>query len=156
MGNRISVADRFWMKVDQRGTAECWEWTASRNPKGYGMFRWRQGESMWLAHRAAYVLATGVDPRDDGLEVDHTCRNRGCVNPAHLRPVTHKQNSENRARRQGGVSRRPYGRWRARVGHNGRTVHVGEFGTEAEAREAARLARLELFTHNEIDRRNSA
>jgi hypothetical protein len=45
---------------------------------------------MQYAHRAVYEMEVG--PIADGLEIDHLCRNRGCVNPAHLEPVTHKEN----------------------------------------------------------------
>ena len=139
---------RFWAKVDRSGN--CWEWTAFRNPKGYGMFRIRPRESMWLAHRVAYLLTAGVDP--GSAEIDHACRNRGCVNPAHLRLATRKQNCENKA--DGplrGVTKRGH-RWRARIKHGGRDIHVGTFDTPEDAAEAARLARIRYFTHNVEDR----
>lgn len=83
----LSVADRLWSKVDASGI--CWEWTAYKNPKGYGHFyragRWEK------AHRVAYELLVGPIPR--GLELDHLCRNRACVNPDHLEPVTRKVNN---------------------------------------------------------------
>lgn len=78
------VEPRFWAKVDQRGTDECWVWTGFRHPKGYGYFR-VDGRSL-AAHRVAYELC--VAPIPDGLTIDHLCRNRACVNPAHLEPVT--------------------------------------------------------------------
>lgn len=82
---------KFWAKVDKRGSDECWEWTASRGPKGYGKANY-QGE--WYSpHRFSYELHVGPIP--DGLTIDHLCRNKGCVNPAHLEAVT---NLENRRR----------------------------------------------------------
>lgn len=77
---------RFWDKVDLSG--DCWEWTASRNAGGYGQF-WLAG-TVTLAHRLAYELLVGPIP--DGLEIDHLCRNRGCVKPSHLQPVSHTEN----------------------------------------------------------------
>ena len=76
----------FWNHVEQRG--ECWEWTGSRNGAGYG--RTRIDGRHAAAHRAAYEHLVGPIP--DGLELDHLCRNRACVNPEHLDPVTHQVN----------------------------------------------------------------
>jgi len=69
----------------------CWEWTAYRNPKGYGILgaTGRKGKST-LAHRVLWELFNGPIP--DGTEIDHLCRNRGCVRPAHLEAVSHREN----------------------------------------------------------------
>lgn len=66
----------------------CWEWTGSRNSAGYGL-TFLDGRPS-KAHRALWVRTHGPVP--EGLELDHLCRNRGCVNPAHLEPVTHRTN----------------------------------------------------------------
>lgn len=57
----------------------CWIWTGGTNSSGYG------------PHRKIYLRFVGTIP--DGLELDHLCQNRRCVNPAHLEPVTHQVNS---------------------------------------------------------------
>ena len=77
---------RFWDKVDVSG--DCWEWLAYKNANGYGRFSVKG--RLWVAHRFAYEWLIGPVP--EGNELDHLCRNRGCVNPAHLEPVTHQQN----------------------------------------------------------------
>ncbi len=80
---------RFWSKVDKSGEGQgCWEWTAYKSPEGYG--RSRLGKKR-LAHRIAYELLVGPVP--EGLQLDHLCRNRSCVNPAHLEPVTSRENT---------------------------------------------------------------
>lgn len=82
--------ERFWAKVDRRGRVECWPWTASTaGNQGYG--RIRVGERDVLAHRFAYELLRGPIP--EGLDIDHLCRNRRCVNPAHMEPVTRTENT---------------------------------------------------------------
>lgn len=149
----MSVAERFWAKVDtSAGPDGCWPWTAFCHPiNGYGHFR-VDSSGMTHAHRVSYELSTGDQLGD--RHVDHACRNPACVNPRHLRPVTHKQNHENRGARKGsksgvrGVSWDGK-RWLARVGHNGKLIYCGKFDTIGAAGEAARLKRLELFTHSD-------
>lgn len=85
---RPTVEDRFWAKVDKRGSDECWQWTAVRSWGGYGLFN--DGRAHCHAHRFAYELLVGPIP--EGKQLDHLCRNRTCVNPAHLEPVTQQEN----------------------------------------------------------------
>lgn len=67
----------------------CWEWLAYRPDDGYGRYRCGPG-SPRLAHRVVYELLVGPIP--EGLQLDHLCRVRHCVNPDHLEPVTGRVN----------------------------------------------------------------
>lgn len=81
------LIERFWAKVDRTGDG-CWLWLAHIGPAGYGAFNY--GGRMGLAHRFAYEIM--VAPIPDGLTIDHLCRVRACVNPAHLEAVTMGEN----------------------------------------------------------------
>lgn len=82
------MSDSFWRRVDREPDG-CWQWTGYRRRTGYG--EWHPERHVRrLAHRHAYELLVGAIP--DGKVLDHLCRNRGCVNPAHLEPVTIGEN----------------------------------------------------------------
>jgi hypothetical protein len=66
----------------------CWEWTRALNGSGYA--RIHVDGKLRVAHRVAYELLVGPIP--EGLFLDHLCRNRRCINPAHLEPVTNREN----------------------------------------------------------------
>lgn len=150
----ITAEDRFWSRVDK--TDDCWNWTGSTLDDGYALFS--VGGKNRLVHRYAYELQVGVIP--DGMDIDHTCHNRRCVRPAHLRLATPKQNRENHRGAQRNSKSGVLGvhwvakrqRWRATVGHNYKIITVGEFRQLADAAEAVRLKRLELHTYNDADR----
>ena len=95
----IPLLDRFNAKWTA-DVAACWVWTGRLNDDGYGVLdmSWRGGgPKLRSAHRLAYELLVGPIP--DGLELDHLCFVRSCVNPAHLEPVTHAENLRRAARR---------------------------------------------------------
>lgn len=68
---------------------DCWEWLGAKDQDGYGA-HYVRGLGQRRAHRLVYELL--VAPIPAGLQLDHLCRNRGCVNPAHLEPVTTRVN----------------------------------------------------------------
>ena len=76
----------FWAKVDKSGI--CWEWTGNKTKDGYGLFGLNYKTK--LVHRISYEIKYGDIP--EGLQIDHTCRNRSCVNPVHLESVTQQEN----------------------------------------------------------------
>lgn len=87
--SKPTMLDRFWSKVDVCGADDCWNWLASLHGLGYGQFN--TGRRIMNAHIIAYELQTGRQV-PIGLEIDHLCRNRICMNGRHLEPVTKKEN----------------------------------------------------------------
>lgn len=72
-------------EIDDNG---CWIWTSNKSSSGYG--RVSSPSGMVLAHRLSYELSKGQIPA--GLDLDHLCRVRHCINPDHLEPVTRQEN----------------------------------------------------------------
>lgn len=87
--SRPPFEQRFWKYVDKLGPDDCWVWTGHKNFDGYG-HTWNEGH-MLRAHRAAWMLAGREAPKWP-MVLDHICRNRACVNVAHLRVVHHHVN----------------------------------------------------------------
>lgn len=156
MRPHMTVSERFWSKVDKSG--DCWLWTGARYMgTGYGRFNPSSGKTEG-AHRFAYRDTYGAIP--PGHHIDHLCFNRACVNPAHLRAVTQQQNNQHqRGPQKRNISgylgvhwHQQTGKWTSRVWHLGKQHYLGLFTDPAEAAEVARKKRLELFTHNDMDR----
>lgn len=120
---------RFWRKVDKNSPAPefrpelgpCWLWLGGVTNSGYG----KVGMPTRLAHRVAYELVVGPIP--DGLQIDHLCRVRRCQNPAHMEPVTARENQ----RRSRSVSGLNMAKTHCDAGHelSGDNLYVAPAGT---------------------------
>jgi hypothetical protein len=89
----IHQVKRFWDKVKIAGPDECWEWQAHIGGNSYGKLTFNR--TTYSAHRFCFMLEHHEIP--DGMFVMHTCDNRICVNPKHLKLGTHKDNMRDMA-----------------------------------------------------------
>lgn len=145
-GGRTRYTDpREGFKARTRRQGDCIVWTGPLTDSGYARFR-VHGVKVY-AHRWAWEQENG--PAPEGMDVDHACHNRACVNPRHLRLASREQNGANRC---GGwnslgvrnVHKLPSGSYRVAVGSPPRRV-TQTFATLAEATSAAAQIRAEVF-----------
>lgn len=130
---------RIWARVARIGGVECWLWTGHQIWGGYGLAMWGGREQP--VHRIIYEAVRGEIT--DGMQLDHLCRNRLCVNPDHLEEVTNRENCTRGAKsalkpdatsKFVGVSwDRPRKAWKAQAMIDGRQTFLGRFSTEEEA-----------------------
>lgn len=83
-----SIEELFWPKVARSEPDQCWPWLGYIMANGYG--RYQAKGTTWWVHRLAYTLTNGPIPAK--MQLDHLCRNRACCNPAHLEPVSQREN----------------------------------------------------------------
>lgn len=130
------IADRC--SVD--GT--CWRWRRRIDRYGYGVAT-HQG-SKWRAHRLAYIAYIGAI--SDGLVIDHLCRNRWCVNPAHLEAVTNLENLK-----RGNIFDPEWQAQQPRVANkgilHGRRNTYSRYGCRCDACTAANTAACRAYAH---------
>jgi len=126
--------NNFWSWVVIGDPLECWNFVGNINTTGYGRFTSRGRR--WLAHRYAFTCAYGDIPL--GMEIDHACRNRSCVNPEHLRVATHRENMRNMVANKDNISgfkgvTQNHKRWMALITVDYKIKYLGTFDTPEEA-----------------------
>lgn len=138
----------FWARVEEVELTGCWVWCGRIARNHYGTWStWENGKTVTVyAHRHAYELLVGPIPPK--LVLDHLCRHRACVNPAHLDPV---EQAENVRRGRGGQDGATFQRQKTHCpqGHpyEGENLYVrkdGSRGCRACARAASRRRRESL------------
>lgn len=107
-----SLTRGFWGLVDKTDKG-CWMWRGAATKLGYGLTK-MNGRTV-LAHRASYIHHRGEIEKQ--LVLDHLCRNRKCVNPEHLEPVTQKENVRRGAGWMSETLRNPTHRTHCDQGH---------------------------------------
>ena len=88
---------------------ECWVWKGNINDTGYGKINIRR--KPYLAHRISYEVFIGEI--HEGLQINHTCQNRACINPDHLEVITIKE----RNRRGNGIAAQHLRQTHCKRGH---------------------------------------
>ena len=153
-----SRQDHFWERVEK--TQSCWLWRGRLNSAGYGMFGYECQQ--WRAHRLSYTWSNGPIP--DGLEIDHKCHVRNCVNPAHLQAVSGALNNQNLRQEnphnltsglRGIHWNKRERKWQVYAKVDGRRHQAGYFTSLDEAKAAAVALRNRLMTNNLDDRRSA-
>lgn len=152
---RLDTPEKVWVKLLEHSVpvGECLLWQRPLMSGGYGLLTIQRRPT--LTHRAAYEARVGAIP--EGMHVHHTCFNRSCIEPTHLRVVTPAQNGQARQGAQPGTKSGIRGvkwikgseRWMAFAQLDNKVHYGGTFDTEVEAGNAARLLRKELGFYGE-------
>lgn len=125
---------------------ECLVWTRALSPDGYAVMK--AGGRSDQAHRVAWALTHGSIP--DGMQVDHICHNRACVEMSHLRLASWSENQWNRSESRSATGHRNVynargGGYYVQIRQGGKKISFGSYSNLSDAAEAARRGRRELF-----------
>ncbi len=119
LSKQIFSRDYFWSKVDRSGSG-CWLWKAGHYGTGYGAFSIQSKN--YGAHVIAFLISGGTLTKEKP-HVLHSCNNRGCVNPAHLRAGSQQDNVDDAIRNGNhGLALTNYPRKRAKGSQHGMAI----------------------------------
>ncbi|HMS92380.1 MAG TPA: HNH endonuclease signature motif containing protein [Candidatus Saccharibacteria bacterium] len=107
-------------------TGDCWEWDGAKSSAGYPQIR--LDNTCFYLHRIIYEQT--VSPIPDKYQIDHLCRNRGCINPEHLEAVTQREN----ILRGSGWSGRKARQTHCKYGHELTTNNLTQYGIKTGRR----------------------
>lgn len=130
---QINLMTRFMMKIKPNPVTDCWEWTGSRLPSGYG--RINIDQKIKRAHRVGYELFIGVIP--DGLFACHKCDNPSCVNPWHMFLGTYSDNTQDMLKKNRHNPQRGEDNFHAKL-------------TKEQVREIRELYKTGKYTHRSL------
>ena len=141
----VPATTRFWkfVTMGEHSFEECWEWSGNRTVDGYGVIK--DGTRNRRAHRVSWEIHKGPIP--DGMHVLHSCDNRPCVNPSHLRLGTHQDNMRDmavRGRAGGGDGYRFHAKGIQRGENNAHAIATEEVVRWVRAQHAAGVSYKEL------------
>ena len=134
-------------KARTKWQGDCLQWTGPTVRGGYAHI-YSQGKAVYV-HRFAWEKVYGHIP--DGMDIDHICHNRICVNVEHLRLATKSQNNAYKSPGSSGAASgvrnvyRVRNKWMVKIGKNGIHHYFGVYSNIEEAKKVAEQARIDLF-----------
>lgn len=156
----ISISSRLVQGISHKTKDGCIIWGMKPNVHGYGQMSVEtdRGKTVAKVHRITWMLFHKRDTLP-GTHIDHSCREKLCINHYHLREVSAKENSENVSNKTSNatghknVYKHSAKGFYVRLSHHGKSVYGGYFLTLEEAVTKAKELRLNLYTNNLDDRK---